>query len=71
MRGSQHAKSIHEFTIDARGMIIGAPFVNAPNMVLGGPAPASAPDLEGKHLAEVIEDWHEEHEWSDEAHRRR
>lgn len=70
MRGSQHAKSIHEFTIDARGMAIGRPFSHAPSMVLSSSATAGSPDLEGRQLAEVIEDWHEEQEWSDPRPRR-
>lgn len=70
MRGSQHAKSILEFTIDSRGMIIGKPFANMPSMVLGSSMSSTAPDMEGKQLAEAIEDWHEEHEWQNEAHRR-
>lgn len=70
MRGSQHAKSIREFTIDARGMIIGQPFGNVTNVLLGGSPSPGTPDMEGKHLAEAIEDWHEDHEWSTEAHKR-
>ncbi len=70
MRGSQHAKSIHEFTIDARGMEIGRPFANAPSMVLSTTVSTGSPDLEGRQLAEVIEDWHEEHEWSNAVPRR-
>jgi circadian clock protein KaiC len=70
MRGSQHSKSIHEFTIDARGMIIGTPFGSVSNVVLGAPLSPHAPDLEGKQLAEAIEDWHEEHEWSNQVHKR-
>lgn len=69
MRGSQHAKSIREFTIDRRGMIVGEPFANVTNIVLSGSAAPHMPDFEGKQLAEAIEDWHEEHEWSNEAHK--
>lgn len=68
MRGSQHAKSIYEFTIDNRGMRIGKPFANVSNMILG--VPSVVPDLEGKRFDEVIEEWHEHHEWLDESHKR-
>ena len=69
MRGSQHAKSIHEFAIDSRGMRIGEPFANAHNIILGMPRPGTTPAFEGKQLAEVIEDWHDEHEWFEKAHK--
>lgn len=64
MRGSQHSKSIHEFSIDARGMVIAEPFSNIPNLVIAATTSATQADLEGKQMAEVIEDWHEEHEWT-------
>ncbi|VUX47334.1 Circadian clock protein kinase KaiC [Candidatus Defluviicoccus seviourii] len=69
MRGSQHAKSIHEFAIDNRGMRIGEPFANVHNIILGMPRPGATPAFEGKQLAEVIEDWHDEHEWFEKAHK--
>ena len=69
MRGSQHAKSIHEFTIDHQGMRIAEPFANVHNIILGVPRPATTPAFDGKQLAEVIEDWHEEHEWFEQAHK--
>jgi circadian clock protein KaiC len=38
MRGSQHDKQIHEFTIDDGGLHIGAPFTNVQNIILGVPS---------------------------------
>lgn len=38
MRGSQHDKEIHEFTIDNRGLQIGEPFRNVQNIILGVPS---------------------------------
>ncbi len=64
VRGSQHSKSIHEFHIDSRGMVIGRPFLNITGTVLGNASNGPVPDFERKELAEVIQDWHEEHEWS-------
>ena len=69
MRGSQHAKSILEFAIDHRGMRIAEPFDNVQNIILGVPRPATTHALDDKRLAEVIEDWHEEHEWFEQAHK--
>lgn len=69
MRGSQHAKSIHEYVIDNRGMRITEPFANVHNIILGVPRPATTPAFDGKRLAEVIEDWHDEHEWFEHAHK--
>jgi len=37
MRGSQHDKQVHEFTIDSEGMHIGKPFTNVQNIILGVP----------------------------------
>lgn len=68
MRGSQHAKSIYEFTIDGDGMHIGEPFANIHNIILGMPSIHSAIDAKG--MDEIIEDWHEDHEWLDEEHKR-
>lgn len=68
MRGSQHAKAIHEFTIDGKGMHIGEPFANVHNIILGVPSVQS--ELEGKRIDRLIEDWHEDHEWLDEDHKR-
>jgi len=68
MRGSQHAKAIHEFTIDSDGMHIGKPFTNIQNIILGVPSVHS--EVEGKRFEKVIEDWHEDHEWLDEEHKR-
>lgn len=45
MRGSQHDKQFHEFTIDGAGMHIGKPFGRVPSALLGIP---SAHDGEGK-----------------------
>jgi circadian clock protein KaiC len=36
MRGSEHAKEIRRFTIDATGMHLGEPFKEAPNVFTGG-----------------------------------
>jgi len=69
MRGSQHAKAIHDFTIDGEGMHIGRPFANVHNIILG--VPSVHPELEGKRLDKIIEDWHEDQEWLDEEHKRR
>jgi circadian clock protein KaiC len=41
MRGSQHDKRFHEFTIDDKGLHIGEPFVHVPSVLLGIP---STPD---------------------------
>ena len=38
MRGSQHDKSIREFTIDGDGMHVGKPFTNVQNIMLGMPS---------------------------------
>lgn len=38
MRGSQHDKEIHEFTIDNKGLHIGKPFRNVQNIILGVPS---------------------------------
>ena len=43
MRGSQHDKQFHEFTIDGRGLHIGEPFVHVPSVLLGIPSTAEAP----------------------------
>ncbi len=70
MRGSRHSKSVHEYTIDSRGMRIGKPFTNVSNIILGsGGAPAMRP-LEGAQLTEAIDDWHDSREWSDEIRMR-
>jgi len=37
MRGSQHDKRFHEFTIDSTGLHIGDPFSHVPNGLLGIP----------------------------------
>ena len=68
MRGSQHAKSIFEFIIDGDGMHIGKPFKNIHNIILGMPSVHS--DAGGRDLDAIIEDWHEDHEWLDEEHKR-
>jgi circadian clock protein KaiC len=38
MRGSQHEKVIHEYTIDSNGLHIGEPFRNVANIILGIPS---------------------------------
>lgn len=38
MRGSQHDKRFHEFTIDDRGLHIGGPFGQVPSVLLGIPS---------------------------------
>jgi circadian clock protein KaiC len=38
MRGSQHDKDVHEFTIDDKGLHIGNPFRNVQNILLGIPS---------------------------------
>ncbi len=38
MRGSQHDKQFHEFTIDDKGLHIGEPFVHVPSVLLGIPS---------------------------------
>lgn len=43
MRGSQHAKEIHEFTISDEGLHIGHPFVDVHNIVLGVPTTSQRP----------------------------
>lgn len=48
MRGSQHDKQIHEFTIDDQGLHIGAPFNNVQNIILG--IPSSIPPSESEQL---------------------
>lgn len=68
MRGSQHAKSIYEFTIDSDGMHIGQPFSNVHNIILGMPSVHT--EMDAKGLDEIIEDWHEDHEWLDGEHKR-
>jgi circadian clock protein KaiC len=40
MRGSQHDKQFHEFTIDNQGLHIGEPFVHVPSVLLGIPSAA-------------------------------
>ncbi len=68
MRGSQHAKSIYEFTIDSDGMHIGKPFTNVHNIILGMPSIHAEGD--GRGFEKIIEEWHEDHEWLDEEHKR-
>jgi len=46
MRGSQHDKRIHEFTIDDRGLHIGVPFTNVQNIILGVPSASMPPESE-------------------------
>lgn len=46
MRGSQHDKQIHEFTIDDQGLHIGAPFTNVQNIILGVPSAIAASESE-------------------------
>ena len=53
MRGSQHDKQIHEFTIDSKGMHIGEPFKNVQNIILGIPS-GSAPS-ESEQLEEMFQ----------------
>ena len=48
MRGSQHDKQIHEFTIDNKGLHIGEPFNNVQNIILGNPS--SMPPSESEQL---------------------
>ncbi|MFO1430811.1 MAG: circadian clock protein KaiC [Candidatus Competibacteraceae bacterium] len=48
MRGSQHDKQIHEFTIDDQGLHIGEPFNNVQNIILG--IPSSLPPSESEQL---------------------
>ncbi len=38
MRGSQHDKRFHEFTINGQGLHIGEPFSHIPNVLLGIPS---------------------------------
>jgi circadian clock protein KaiC len=52
MRGSQHDKSIHEYTIDAHGMKIGKQFNNVQNILLGMPT-ATAP-TEQEQMSEMF-----------------
>ncbi len=35
MRGSQHDKKVHEYSIDAQGMTVGRPFKNVQNILFG------------------------------------
>lgn len=46
MRGSQHDKQIHEFTIDDQGLHIGTPFTNVQNIILGIPSAMIASESE-------------------------
>ena len=47
MRGSQHDKNVHEYSIDAQGMTVGRPFKNVQNILLGTPT-ATGPTEEEK-----------------------
>lgn len=38
MRGSQHSKQVHQFTIDSKGMQIGDPFRDGSNIIMGIPS---------------------------------
>lgn len=53
MRGSEHDKEIHEFTIDGEGLHIGAPFKNVQNIILGIPTSSALP--ESKQLEETFQ----------------
>ena len=53
MRGSQHDKQIHEFTIDSKGLHIEEPFKNVQNIILGIPTSSEVPESE--QLAEMFE----------------
>ncbi len=46
MRGSQHDKDIHEFTIDSQGLHVGEPFKEAQNILLGTPSMSTMPDTQ-------------------------
>lgn len=69
MRGSRHSKSVHEYTIDSRGMRIDKPFTNVSSIVLGSGGAQMARSLEGAQLTEAIEEWHEEREWPNDVHK--
>jgi circadian clock protein KaiC len=50
MRGSQHDKSVHEYTIDGNGLNVGGRFKNIENILLGVPkvsVPSEAEQLDG------------------------
>jgi circadian clock protein KaiC len=47
MRGSQHDKQFHEFTIDDRGLHIGEPFRHVPAVLLGIPSTLHDGDEDG------------------------
>lgn len=54
MRGSQHDKEIHEFTIDSKGLHIGLPFRNVHNIILG--IPTSSGSAEFERLGKMFDD---------------
>lgn len=54
MRGSQHDKHVHEFSIDSTGLHIGSRFSNIENIILGVPT-ATGP-TETEHLEGMFQD---------------
>ena len=56
MRGSQHDKNVHEYSIDAHGMTVGRPFKNVQNILLGTPT-AIGPTEEEK-MSEMFQAAH-------------
>jgi len=46
MRGSQHAKQIHEFQIDKTGLHIATPFKNVQNIILGIPTSSGIDEVD-------------------------
>jgi circadian clock protein KaiC len=56
MRGSQHAKEVHEFTIDSDGLHIGNPFSRVQNIILGVPS-VGWPEEES--LEKMFVKWHD------------
>ncbi|NJN45674.1 MAG: hypothetical protein HC808_03370 [Candidatus Competibacteraceae bacterium] len=54
MRGSQHDKRIHEFTIDDQGLHIGVPFTNVQNIILG--VPSATMPTESEQLGGIFGD---------------
>lgn len=59
MRGSQHSKEVHEFTIDSEGLHIDAPFEHIQNVIMGFPTFSVSED---ENLERVFQQWHDHYD---------
>ena len=56
MRGSQHDKNVHEYSIDANGMTVGRPFKDVQIILLGTPTAIAL--TEEENMSEMLQATH-------------